>query len=129
MRAPLKMTRFFASTKVGYSNLHPAHWQHIDCTQPLRQAPVGPIYQTKDELLADHERYLRDAGWLRADDELALRVELGRCSSLTLCALRDFINRYNADFMGTRSDRAAVDRVELPDLTRVQAEIDRRGVA
>ena len=61
----LHPSRFIADTGIKFQQFGPAHWQHVDCNE-ARLAPVGPIYKTKDELLADHEDYLLRAGWLRS---------------------------------------------------------------
>ena len=37
-------------------------WGHFD-TSDGRLSHVGPWYKTKEELLLDHEDYLRRAGW------------------------------------------------------------------
>lgn len=39
-------------------------WGHYDTNQAGRIAHVGPWYHSKAELLADHESYLKRAGWL-----------------------------------------------------------------
>ena len=52
-------TRHTKKTGVEFVKIADNHWQHID-TNDKRFAQVGPIYKTKMELLADHERYLRD---------------------------------------------------------------------
>jgi hypothetical protein len=56
-------TRFTPSTGIAFRHYGPSHWQHID-TNDGRDAQVGPLYKTKDELLADHEAYLHRAGWI-----------------------------------------------------------------
>ena len=122
----LKKTRFFAATKVAYACVLPGVWRHVDCNDGYFR-PVGPSYASQQELLADHPRYLRDAGWLPPEDDLCIRVDLGRCSMLALCELRDFLNRYHAEFAGSQEDCAAVDAMELPIRDKVKAEIRRRS--
>lgn len=61
----LHPSRFSADTGVKFRQFSPSHWQHVDCND-ARNAQVGPIYKTKAELLADHEDYLRRAGWLKS---------------------------------------------------------------
>lgn len=56
-------TRFSRQTGIYYRHFSVGHWQHVDCNE-TRNAQVGPVYKTKDELLADHEDYLKRAGWL-----------------------------------------------------------------
>ena len=49
---------------LGYANTCPvgkACWRVIDLHQEGREASVGPIYNTKAELLADLERYAKDS--------------------------------------------------------------------
>lgn len=65
MNTPIRMTSNFQATKIAYANFGPNHWQHVDCNDPGRKATVGPVYRTKDELLANHEQYLIDGGWVR----------------------------------------------------------------
>lgn len=57
-------TRFTDATGVEIHRTHEGRWRHVD-TNDGRRADVGPDYHTKAELLADHEAYLRRAGWLR----------------------------------------------------------------
>jgi hypothetical protein len=61
----LSTTRFSAETGIKIRQFDAGHWQHVDCNE-ARNAQVGPVYKTKAELLADHEDYLRRAGWLRS---------------------------------------------------------------
>lgn len=44
----------------------PGHWQYADTTErPIDwPAPVGPVYKTKLEALADLESYAVRGGWL-----------------------------------------------------------------
>jgi hypothetical protein len=48
---------------LGFSNTRPGTWRFVDIhegvTRPLRL--VGPNYATKDELLADLDRYARES--------------------------------------------------------------------
>ena len=58
-------TRFFDETGVVIGQWGAGHYQHLD-TDCDTVRPVGPIYKTKLEILADHENYLRNiGGWLR----------------------------------------------------------------
>lgn len=59
----MRETRFSRQTGIYYRHFGTGHWQHVDCNDK-RNAQVGPIYKTRDELLADHEDYLKRAGWL-----------------------------------------------------------------
>ena len=52
-------TRHTDETGIEFIKIAENHWQHID-TNDGSFAQVGPIYKTKIELLADHERYLQD---------------------------------------------------------------------
>lgn len=38
-------------------------WSHFDCSSGQHRR-VGPCYKTKNELLADHSRYMVEAGWV-----------------------------------------------------------------
>lgn len=58
-------TRHTAATGVKLAHVGPSHWQHVD-TNDGRCAPVGPIYSSKAEALADHDAYIRRA-WLPAE--------------------------------------------------------------
>lgn len=43
------------------------YWRHVDTNEPKQDntpAYVGPLYATKEELLADLESYAARAGWL-----------------------------------------------------------------
>lgn len=53
-------TRFTEETGIEYKRLGKNHFRHID-TNDGRSTQVGPIYHSKAELLADHERYLKDS--------------------------------------------------------------------
>lgn len=55
-------TRFTAKTGIAYRKVGSA-WRHVD-TNDGRNAVVGPSYETRSELLADHEDYLVRAGWM-----------------------------------------------------------------
>lgn len=58
-------TRFTAQTGIEFRCKPWGNgWVHVD-TNDGRNADVGPIYQTKTELLADHEDYLLRAGWMK----------------------------------------------------------------
>lgn len=59
----LSNTRHTAATGIVLAHILPEHWQHVD-TNNGRRAQVGPVYKTKDEALADHENYMRRAGWI-----------------------------------------------------------------
>lgn len=51
---------------LGYANTNPAGaavWRVIDRHDAGREAAVGPVYQTKDELLADLSRYAESWGY------------------------------------------------------------------
>ena len=54
-------TRHTLETGVAYKHFAPGHWQHID-TNDGQNAPVGPVYKTKIELLIDDTRYQIE-GW------------------------------------------------------------------
>lgn len=56
-------TRHTESTGVVIAMMAPGVWQHVD-TNDNRVGQVGPQYKTKAEALADHESYIRRAGWL-----------------------------------------------------------------
>lgn len=57
-------TRFTEETGIEYRKFDKNHFQHIDTNcNTIRQ--VGPIYKSEKELLADHERYLRDSWGLK----------------------------------------------------------------
>lgn len=59
-------TRHTPATGIAYRrSAADGTWRHVD-TNDGRFADVGPHYQTKGELMADHERYLRDAGWMQS---------------------------------------------------------------
>lgn len=57
-------TPFTAQTGIEIKRNADGRWRHVD-TNDGRKAEVGPDYHTKAELIADHEGYLRRAGWLR----------------------------------------------------------------
>jgi hypothetical protein len=63
-------TRFTKHTGVHIKQRADRTWQHVDCNDKGRAAEVGPIYNTKAELLADHEAYLIRAGWLTDSDDV-----------------------------------------------------------
>ena len=49
---------------LGYANTNPigkACWRVVDLHEPGRQMAVGPLYNSKAELLADFERYAKDS--------------------------------------------------------------------
>ena len=50
-------TRHTAETGIEYRKFGKNHFQHVD-TNDGRNTQVGPVYHSKAELLADHERYL-----------------------------------------------------------------------
>ncbi|WP_334043575.1 hypothetical protein [Burkholderia ambifaria] len=64
---PTIATRFSDQTGVFFRYFEAmgakSFWQHVDMNDG-RGAQVGPHYRSKDELLSDHESYLRRAGWL-----------------------------------------------------------------
>jgi hypothetical protein len=62
-------------------------WQHID-TNDGGRAQVGPQYRTKAELLADHERYLLEAGWLDANQADSANAHLISAAPDLLAALQ-----------------------------------------
>ena len=57
-------TRYTETTgiKIGKDGL--GYWRHWDCQHNMMQRAVGPKYRSKVELLADHNDYLRRAGWM-----------------------------------------------------------------
>jgi len=58
-------TRFSDETGVVIGAFGRGHYQHLDTNCGIVR-PVGFIYKTKLEILADHENYLRNVGgWLR----------------------------------------------------------------
>ncbi len=57
-------SRHTATTGIAFKMFAPGHWQHVDMNDKGRFAQVGPLYRTKSELLADHEDYLKRAGWM-----------------------------------------------------------------
>ena len=59
-------TQHTEETGIEYKKFGKNHFQHVD-TNSGREAQVGPIYQSKNELLNDHRRYLIDAWGLNAD--------------------------------------------------------------
>lgn len=59
-------TRFTGQTGIEIKCVAGIGWAHYDLNDG-RAARVGPWYKTKAELLADHEAYLRRAGWLRGE--------------------------------------------------------------
>lgn len=60
-------TRYSASTGIYYAWLDKEHWQHLEVDEG-RAYQVGPIYVTKAELLTDHERFLKEGGFLGEND-------------------------------------------------------------
>lgn len=57
-------TRFSDQTGIHIQHAPNLGWFHVD-TNDERMAKVGPWYESKAEILADHENYLLRAGWLR----------------------------------------------------------------
>jgi len=57
-------TRFTEQTGIEIRRSHENRWRHVEVARG-KEAYVGPDYHTKQELLRDHEAYLRRAGWLR----------------------------------------------------------------
>ncbi len=52
---------------LGYANTNPvgdATWRVIDRHDAGRDAPVGPVYRSKEELLADLPRYAKSWGYV-----------------------------------------------------------------
>lgn len=58
----LTRTRHTKRTGLWIANLGPRHWQHWHKCPASGDAAVGPIYASKAEALADHERYAREWG-------------------------------------------------------------------
>lgn len=63
-------TRFSDQTGVYITYHKGVGWRHYDCNDGFPKDGnlhrfVGPIYETKAELLADHENYLIRAGWMK----------------------------------------------------------------
>jgi hypothetical protein len=93
-------TRFTANTGIAFRDFGAGHWQHID-TSDDRDAQVGPIYKTRAELLADHEAYLRRAGWIKeAPPEsvtetliAALKAARKKVRHDSMCALETEFNK------------------------------------
>lgn len=60
-RIKIQRTRFEG---LGLANTNPVGspcWRVIDIHEPTRSAAVGPIYQSKAELLADLDRYAKES--------------------------------------------------------------------
>ena len=51
-------TRYTEKTGIEIIKQGPGIWRHFDTSD--NGAVVGPCYKTKLEILADHERYLRE---------------------------------------------------------------------
>ncbi len=56
-------TRFTAQTGILIGRTDGYGWQHLQ-REDGKFRQVGPWYVSKAEILADHERYLTEAGWL-----------------------------------------------------------------
>ena len=54
-------TRYTKETGVTVKHVPQIGWAHYDAND----RKVGPWYQTKTELLTDHEAYLIRAGWMK----------------------------------------------------------------
>jgi hypothetical protein len=67
----LTRTRFTKDTGIWLAKTA-SGWQHAEVTEREDHAPigrpVGPTYKTQTEALADHEAYLKRAGWLKEDE-------------------------------------------------------------
>ena len=51
-------------TGIGYVRFHSNFWCHVDCNdRDSEPRQVGPVYNSKADLLADHIPYLLRAGW------------------------------------------------------------------
>jgi hypothetical protein len=50
-------------TPLSLGNFGGGHWQYVDMSDN-RKSPVGPVYKTKMEALADLEGYARRGGWV-----------------------------------------------------------------
>ena len=57
-------TRFTNITDIKIGKDSSGYWRHWDCGNLMLPRAVGPVYRSKVELLADHEDYMRRAGWL-----------------------------------------------------------------
>lgn len=110
---PTIATRFSDRTGIFFRYFSPGNskpfWQHVDMNDG-RGAQVGPHYNSKDELLSDHESYLRRAGWLvedRKQQESAVRIRMG---------WHQGVSAENVNFVGLYlTTRAAIDADEGPD--------------
>jgi hypothetical protein len=93
-RGPVLATRFSDQTGIFFRYFEPtsvkSFWQHIDMNDG-RGAQVGPHYQSKDELLSDHEAYLRRAGWLR---------DAGNSPEAIRMDWHEGVNEADVDFVG-----------------------------
>lgn len=47
---------------LGFTRVVPGCWMYIDLTEPEEPAQVGAQYPSKDELLADADRYFAQWG-------------------------------------------------------------------
>jgi len=57
-------TRYSKETGIHFRRFGKNHFQHVDMNDGSGR-PVGPIYKSQAELLADHERYLIDSWGLK----------------------------------------------------------------
>ncbi|WP_186214657.1 hypothetical protein [Burkholderia gladioli] len=110
---PTIATRFSDHTGIFFRYFSPGNskpfWQHVDMNDS-RDAQVGPHYNSKDELLSDHESYLRRAGWLVEDskqEESAACIRMG---------WHQGVSTENVNFVGLYlTTQAAIDADEGPD--------------
>jgi len=58
--------------------------------------------------------------------QVKINVDFARCTDRTLLDLMKVLDRYNADFMGSRSERMLIDSFELPNIEAIRKELHRR---